>query len=186
MSGNLPSMQSGADWSATPTPLRLVSGLSLVSGWVSAAMVAAAIGITCHMIFVRYVLNWSTIWQTEAVVYLMIAATLVGLPYVQRRRGHVNVDLLPRMLPPKGRFALAVLVQLISLLVIGLIAWKSYDFWHEAWDWGERSDTVWGVKLWIPYLAMPIGFGLFLLQLLADLLLLLLGYEKPFGLEEDA
>jgi TRAP-type mannitol/chloroaromatic compound transport system permease small subunit len=35
---------------------------------------------------------------------------------------------------------------------------------------GWTSDTVWGPPLWIPYLTMPIGFGLFALQLLADLL----------------
>jgi TRAP-type mannitol/chloroaromatic compound transport system permease small subunit len=58
-------------------------------------MIVAAVAITCQMIFVRFVLNGSTVWQTEAVIYLVIAATLVGLPYVQRLRGHVNVDLVP-------------------------------------------------------------------------------------------
>ncbi len=51
------------------------------------------------MIFVRAVLNRSTIWQTEAVIYLMIAATLIGLPYVQKLRGHVGVDLVPTCRP---------------------------------------------------------------------------------------
>jgi len=40
------------------------------------------------------------VWQTEAVVYLAIGATLIGLPYVQQLRGHVNVDLVPLALPP--------------------------------------------------------------------------------------
>jgi TRAP-type C4-dicarboxylate transport system permease small subunit len=58
-------------------------------------MIVISVAITCQMIFVRFVLNQSTIWQTEAVIYLMIAATLLGLPYVQKLRGHVNVDLMP-------------------------------------------------------------------------------------------
>ena len=33
-----------------------------------------------------------------------------------------------------------------------------------------RSDTVWGVKLWIPYVALPIGFALYSLQLIADII----------------
>ena len=65
------------------------------------AMIVAAVAITCQMIIVRFVLNQSTIWQTEAVIYLVIAATLVGLPYVQRLRGHVNVDLIPISLAPR-------------------------------------------------------------------------------------
>ena len=80
--------------------LRAVAAISTLAGWCSAAMIVAAVCITCQMIFVRFVLNGSTIWQTEAVVYLMIAATLIGLPYVQRLRGHVNVDLIPLLLPP--------------------------------------------------------------------------------------
>ena len=185
MSGSI-SSDSGADWSEAPLPLRLTRGLSIVCGWIASIMTAAAIFVTCHMIFVRYVLRDSTIWQTECVIYLVIGATLVGLPYVQQRRGHVNVDLLPLMLGPQARFALAVLIQGLTIAVVGFMAFLSFEFWYEAWDWGERSDTLWGPPLWIPYLAMPLGFGLFLLQLLADFLMLLLGYERPFGLAEDA
>jgi TRAP-type C4-dicarboxylate transport system permease small subunit len=65
--------------------------------------------ITCQMIFVRFVLNQSTIWQTEAVVYMMIAATMLGLPYVQYLRGHVNVDLIPLALPMGARKVLFLL-----------------------------------------------------------------------------
>ncbi len=36
------------------------------------------VAITCQMIFVRFVLNGSTFWQTEAVIYLVVAATLSG------------------------------------------------------------------------------------------------------------
>ena len=44
-------------------------------------MIVLAVLITCQMIFVRSILNESTIWQIEAVVYLMVGATLLGLPY---------------------------------------------------------------------------------------------------------
>ena len=185
MSGTV-SSPTGADWTAAPLPLRLARGLSVACGWIAASMVAAAIFVTCHMVFVRYVLRDSTIWQTECVIYLMIGATLIGLPYVQQRRGHVNVDLLPLMLPTKARFALAMLIQGLTIAIVGFMAYLSYDFWHEAWAWGERSDTLWGPPLWIPYAAMPLGFGLYLLQLLADFLMVILGHERPFGLADES
>ena len=163
--------------------LRGVAALSTLAGWASAAMIVAAVGITCQMIFIRFVLNSSTIWQTEAVVYLVIAATLVGLPYVQRLRGHVNVDLLPLSLPAKARFGLAVLVSVASIAITAIMLWYGYEYWHFAWDRGWRSDTVWGVRLWIPYLSLPLGFGLLLLQLIADLAALLMRVDTPFGLE---
>ena len=163
--------------------LKTVAALSTLAGWCSAGMIVAAVGITCQMIIVRFVLNGSTVWQTEAVIYLVIAATLVGLPYVQRLRGHVNVDLIPISLPPRARFAMAVVTAVLSIAIVSVMLFYGYEYWHFAWDRGWRSDTVWGVRLWIPYLALPVGFGLLLLQLIADLVAVLTGIDKPFGLE---
>jgi TRAP-type C4-dicarboxylate transport system permease small subunit len=164
--------------------LRLVAALSTVAGWVSAAMIVASVAITCQMIFVRFVLNGSTTWQTEAVIYLMIGATLLGLSYVQRERGHVNVDLIPLALPPGLRRVLAFVTLSLSIVIIAIMLFYGFEFWHFAWERGWRSDTVWGPKLWIPYLALPLGLGLLLLQLVADLVGLLLRIDTPFGLEE--
>lgn len=164
--------------------LRAVAAISTFAGWCSATMIVAAVAITCQMIFVRFVLNGSTVWQTEAVVYLMIAATLIGMPYVQRLRGHVNVDLVPLWMAPRARLWLATVTLSVSILIVGAMFFYGFEYWHFAWARGWRSDTVWGPKLWIPYLALPLGFGLLLLQLLADLVAVLLRVDKPFGLED--
>ncbi|MFK5997421.1 MAG: TRAP transporter small permease [Rhodobacterales bacterium] len=164
--------------------LRTVAAISTLAGWVSAAMIVLAVGITCQMIFVRFVLNASTIWQSEMVIYLMIAATLVGLPYVQHLRGHVSVDLVPILLPRTARKVLAICTLCTSIAIVAVMLWYGFDNWHVAWARGWKSDTVWGVRLWIPYLAMPVGFGLFLLQLVADLVAVILKIDSPFGLED--
>lgn len=164
--------------------LRAVAALSTLAGWCSAAMIVSAVAITCQMIIVRFVLNKSTVWQTEAVIYLVIAATLIGLPYVQRLRGHVNVDLIPISLPPRPRFFMAIVTSLLSITIVSIMLFYGYEYWHFAWQRGWKSDTVWGVRLWIPYLAIPVGFGLLLLQLIADLCAVLTGIDKPFGLED--
>jgi len=163
--------------------LKFVAATSTLAGWVSSAMILAAVIITCQMIFVRFVLNASTIWQTEAVVYLAVAATLIGLSYVQRARGHVNVDLIPLMLGARARFFLAICTLTFSLVIVGIILWYGFDYWYLAWDKGWRSDTIWGVRLWIPYLSLPVGFALFFLQLAADLVAVITKIDKPFGLE---
>jgi len=130
--------------------LRVVPALSTFAGWCAAAMIVISVGITCQMIFVRFVLNGSTYWQTEAVTYLVIAATLIGLPYVQRLRGHVNVDLIPLVLPPGARFVLSILTSALSIAIVAVMLWYGYEYWHFAWDRGWRSDTIWAVPLWIP------------------------------------
>lgn len=163
--------------------VRTVQTISSIAGWMSALMILAAVFLTCQMIFVRFVLNGSTVWQTEIVVFLVIAATLVGLPFVQFQRGHVNVDLIPLSLKGKARFGLAVITLALSIAITSVMLFYGYEYWHFAWARGWTTDTVTAVPLWIPYLSLPVGFGLLLLQLVADLVALLTKSETPFGLE---
>jgi TRAP-type C4-dicarboxylate transport system permease small subunit len=150
--------------------VRGVEAVSMACGVLAALMILVSVVVTCQMIWVRFVLNESTIWQTEAVTYLMISATLIGLPYVQLVKGHVNVDLLPMMLPPRWRKVLALFVLSLSMVVIGIMTFYGYELFHTAWERNWRSESVWGVSLWIPYLALPVGLGLFVAQMAADLI----------------
>ncbi|MBP0438256.1 TRAP transporter small permease subunit [Tianweitania sediminis] len=168
-----------------PFVLRAIGQISTLCGWFAAALIVVSIFITCHMIFVRFVLRQSTIWQTEVVIYMMIATTTIGLAYVQKLRGHVNVDLVPAMLPYGVRRALAYLVLLLTMAVVATIAWYAAHTWYETFDRNWKSSTVWGVRLWIPWLAVPVGFVLYLLQLAADFFALYLRIDEPFGKGRD-
>lgn len=165
--------------------LTAIAAISTLAGWISAAMIVAAVFITIQMIVIRFVLNGSTIWQTEAVIYLVVAATLIGLSYVQRLRGHVNVDLFPLSLSRRPRFAFAALTLGVSIVVTLIMLWFGWEFWEFAWRRNWKSETLWAVPLWIPYLSIPLGFGLLLLQLLADFYALLARIDRPFGLEDQ-
>lgn len=160
--------------------------LSKLCGAASAAMFTIAMLIICQLVYMRYVLNASTVWQTEAVIFLMIGATLVGLPYVQMIRGHVNVDLLPMYLKRGNRKILAVIILLFGLAISGLFGFYGIELVIDAYTGGWRSETVWGVALWKPYSALPIGFCLLFLQFLADLLGLVTNRTTPFDIPEDA
>jgi TRAP-type C4-dicarboxylate transport system permease small subunit len=163
--------------------LRVVEGLSRLLGYIAALLLVVAIVVVCHMVFNRFALNLPTSWQTEFVTYALIASTFLGAPWVLLTRGHVNVELIPLMLGPRGRFFLALTAYLGAAILCILLTWGSFDFWLEAWEGGWTSDSVWGPKLWKAYLSMPIGFFAISLQYIADLLCLLSGREHPFGIE---
>ena len=42
-----------------------VRALSRASGVVAAGLIGVGVLVVCHMVFVRYVLNQNTIWQTD-------------------------------------------------------------------------------------------------------------------------
>ena len=162
--------------------VRTVRFLSRLCGYVAAGLIALGVFVVCHMVFERYVLDHSTIWQTDFVTYSLVAATFVGSPYVLMLRGHVNVDILPLYSGPALRYGLAMFSSLLSLVFCIAMAVLAFQFWHEAWREEWVSETMWRARLWIPYSSMPIGLGILSLQCLADLMSLVSGREPPFGM----
>jgi TRAP-type C4-dicarboxylate transport system permease small subunit len=163
------------------TYVRWVRRVSTLFGYVAAGLIAAGVAVVCHMVFVRYVLNDNTIWQTDFVTYSLVAATFIGCPYVLLTRGHVNVDVLPHYLGPRARFWLAIFSSVMSLAFCVVITVLTFKLWHEAYANHWVSDTMWRARLWIPYASMPIGLGMLTLQYIAELWSIATGREPPFG-----
>jgi len=166
--------------------IRGTAVLSCITGIVAAGLLLVAVSVICQMLFVRFVLNQATIWQTDFVTYSLIAATFVGSPYVLLTRGHVNVDVLPHYLPPGARYWLALVAAAISLAFCVLFTVLSYGFFQEAWREHWLSDSIWRVRLWISYSSMPVGTGVLSLQYVAHLVSLATGQEPPFGIKQGS
>ena len=163
--------------------LRGVRWISLACGLFAAVLIALAVVIVCQMVFIRYVLNGHTIWQTDFVTFSLVAATFIGAPYVLLTKGHVNVDVLPIYVGDRARWWLALVAISISLAFVLTMTVLTCEFWHEAWDNNWRSESMWRARLWIPYAAMPFGLGVLTLQYVADLVALVTGREPPFGIK---
>jgi TRAP-type C4-dicarboxylate transport system permease small subunit len=152
---------------------------SKLCGIAAACLIASAILVVCEMVVIRYFLKASATWQTDYATYSLVAATLLGSPYILSIKGHVNVDLLPSYLGARGRRVLAIIANSGGLIFAGVLGWYGYVLFHEALTGGWRTDTIWELPLWIPYLALPLGIGLLALQYLADIVELLMGGELP-------
>jgi len=165
--------------------VRWVRLISQLCGFVAAGLIGLGVLVVCHMVFVRYVLNQNTIWQTDLTTYCLIAATFIGSPFVLMTRGHVNVDVLPYYLGRRARFWLALFSAAISFAFSVTLAVLTFHLWKEAWDNRWVSDTMWRARMWIPYSSMPIGLGLLSLQYVADIYNLVTGREPPFGITAE-
>jgi TRAP-type C4-dicarboxylate transport system permease small subunit len=165
--------------------IRVVAFLSRVAGVTAAFFIGFAVLVICDMVIERYLFNLTTIWQIDVVTYFVVAATFVGSAYVLMTRGHVNVDVLPLHVAPKTRYWLALITILIGLAFVTLLFSVCTALWHEAWSKNWHSDTVWRAPLWVPYLSMPVGLGLLVLQYVAELLCLVTGRAPPFGIKEE-
>jgi len=161
--------------------IRSIKNLSQLCGIVAAALIGMAIIIVCQMVVMRYGLNASTVWQTEFVIYSLVASTFIGSPYVLLVKGHVNVDLLPHYLGARGRYVLAIIANLLGLSFCSILTFVGFELYYEALMNNWTTDTIWKLPLWIPYISIPIGIGILSLQYVADILALLTGRETLSG-----
>ena len=166
--------------------IRGVTLISRLCGIIAAGLIGTSVLVVCQMVVLRYVLNQTTIWQTDFVTYALVGATFIGAPYLLLSRGHVNVDVLPLYLGRKGRYRLALASMLMALFFCLIMTVLTTQFWHEAWSNNWRSDSMWRARLWIPYASMPIGMALLSLQYIVEIIKLVTGREPPFGLPPKA
>ncbi len=150
--------------------IRAVEASSRLCGLLSMVLLAAAVIVVSEMVFVRYVLGHSTIWQTEFVIYSIIASTFIGAPYVLLLHGHVGVDLLPNALARRPARLMNIVASLIALAFCALVAWTSGHFWYEAFSRGWTTETVWKIPLWIPLLPLPLGMIMTCLQYIVQIM----------------
>ena len=157
----------------------LIERLSYVAGVVAAFLIAVAIAIVCQMVVIRYALQQSAAWQTEVVTFSLVAATLLGSPWVMKKRGHVAVELVTSYADPAAQRIMRILADLVVMIFALIMFWEGLELTLEAYEGGWTTDSIYEFSIWIPYSSMPIGFGLLALQCLACILKTISGQDEP-------
>ena len=133
------------------------------------ALLAAAALLTASVV-ARYFLHAPTDWQDETSVLLLVGATFLSGAYVQSQRGHVAIDVLAGLLPPRLERLRRAVADLISLLFCAFFSWKSWTLLREAWVDGQTSNSTFAPPMWIPYSLMAAGMTLLTVQIAVQLL----------------
>ncbi len=169
-------MSQGAGTGAIPVEQSqpgLVGAAARALGWVNArllvlamlALLASACVLTLSVVL-RYFLHVPTDWQDEASVFLIVGATFLTGAYVQSYRGHVGIEALASLLPPRVNRVRLLGADVVSFLFCAFFSWKSWTLLREAVVDHQTTSSTWAPPLWIPYLLMSAGMTLLTLQLL--------------------
>lgn len=143
---------------------KTIDVVSTTTGWIAALSLVCAALVVTQAVVVRKILDISTIWQTEAAIYMLIFTVFAGAAFVQKNEHHLNVDLVLMYLAPKTRERTLIVVSILTCLLTGIIAWYSWPMWWQALIENEHSESLWGPPLWIPLFFLPFGMTLLCLQ----------------------
>ena len=141
--------------------------LGVVATWT----VLFAAAISAGNAFVRYGIDWSSNALIEIQWYLFAYMVMAGAPLVLKLNEHVRVDLIYGKL--KGNSPVYVdLFGLVFFLlpVISLLLILSWSYFWNTFVSGEMSANAGGLIRWPVTLSMPLGFGMVLLQGIAEII----------------
>ena len=142
------------------------------------ALLAASLVLTWSVV-TRYFLKWPTDGQDEVSVFLLVGAVFLCGAYVQSFRGHVGIEAISSILPPRANRVRMMLVDVMTLLFCAFFAWKSWTLFHEAWVEKHTTASSWAPPLAIPYGLMSVGMTLLTMQLLLQTLDHFLRRKRP-------
>jgi TRAP-type C4-dicarboxylate transport system permease small subunit len=132
----------------------------------SAVALVIASCVLTYSVVTRYFLHYSTDWQDEFSVFLIVGAVFMSAASVQARRGHVAIEAVSVLLPKGVNHVRLLLVDTASFAFCAYFAWKSWILLEEAIIENFHSSSTWGPPLWIPYSLMTVGMALLSVQLL--------------------
>lgn len=141
--------------------------------------VLLTVAVVSYGVLAREVLKLSDVWVTEVTTYLMAYMTFVGMAALAWQGRHLKVDVLAAHLGPKANRVLGQVSTLVTLIVALTLFWLSFNFWKDAWDSGERSWGMFSIPVWIPYLSLLVGNGLFAIVQSARMVLVVFDVPVP-------
>lgn len=150
--------------------IRIMDSTSIATAIVAGALLALGVLSVVHMVFVRYIMGESTVWQTEFTTYAITASMLLGAPYVLKTGGHVAVTVLPDALKGLPKRLMRLAASSVGLLFCIALAYGCWYYFYEAWAFDWTTGTVWNPPLWPAILPVAIGSTLLSLQYVAEML----------------
>jgi C4-dicarboxylate transporter DctQ subunit len=144
----------------------ILDRLNSVMAWIAALAIIFMMFAISYAVMMRYVWNKPVPWIVEISSYLMLYITFLGTAWLQRKGGHVEVDLFTGRLKPRVRAAFKTITSLGGAVVGFILAWKGSLV---TVDYFQRDVTAIGILNTPQFLLIgiiPIGGFLLLVEFL--------------------
>ncbi|MBW2146092.1 MAG: TRAP transporter small permease [Deltaproteobacteria bacterium] len=101
-------------------------------------------------------------WGDPLVRSLVLWVGFIGAAIAAKEGKHINIDVVSRWLPTRGKIFIEAITQLFSFFVCGLLAFAALKFIKNEAQMG--TITFLGIPGWVPQIILPITFGLMALR----------------------
>ena len=152
----------------------VLSGIEKLAGGLRFAgqLALASMVITiCYDVVMRYVFKAPTHWSLEVNTFLVLFVALIPAGDVLASGSHLRITYFVDKFGPEVNAVLDRLSALLGAAFAAVMVWKGWQMAYMAFKYDERMSTPLGTPLGIPYLFIPIGFGILFLHYFVTLLI---------------
>lgn len=140
----------------------------LIVGMVAIVLVAVL------QVFFRYVLGASLSWSEEALRYLMIWVTYLGVGLAYSRGEMIGMELLVSKLPCPAALVIGIVGRLLVVAMMLAILWYGWQF---AWKTREATAVAIPISMFWIHISVAVGAGLVVVHIIASALATILRLE---------
>jgi len=113
--------------------VRFKKGMELAFQGITAFLMIAMVVLTLLQVTSRYALQSPYPWTEELARIVLIYLTFFGSIVAFQRRAHLKVEILVHALPSGMRRWLGVIIDLTSMLVLGVVVWQGVPLLEKFW-----------------------------------------------------
>jgi TRAP-type C4-dicarboxylate transport system permease small subunit len=144
--------------------------LAYGTGYLAGLVLLAIIGLTMVEVVSRYALHNPLILSDEFGGYALVAISFLGLAYCAQEKGHIRITFIVERMSPLNAGRVRVVTLALAFVFVAVAAWVSWQFLGDSFTRNMRSNSLLSVPLKWPQMVMPVGFTLFALVVLAQLI----------------
>ena len=122
---------------------------------------------------------------TEGAGYAMAAAGSFGLAYTFQHGGHIRVDLVIGKLAEKPRSVAEIGALVLTSGAVLYLAWFMTRMVNISWKFGDISSKSDGLALWLPHFPAALGFCIFGVALIHNLIRFCATGASPWTTQGD-
>jgi len=118
--------------------------------------------IAFSQIVLRNLFETGLAWGDPLVRNLVLWVGFIGAALATKEGKHINIDVVSRWMPPRGKIFIEAITNLFSCFICALLTFAALKFIKNEAQMG--GTTFLGIPSWIPEIILPLTFGLMTLR----------------------
>jgi TRAP-type C4-dicarboxylate transport system permease small subunit len=146
----------------------VIEKVAAIGASIASVLFILAGAMLTYEVVARYFFTKPTRWAAELSQMCLIWGSLLAMAWLLKKRQHIQVDAVVRLLPG----ALARIIDRIVMLLVAIfsivVCWYGFEIFYDSFSRGRTTGSLLNIPIWIVELAVPAGFALLALQALLE------------------